>query len=286
MAVDQDRRCWRLLAGLVLAGIASACATTAGPRVVALPDASLRPTFQIDAIADYGVAIATIGAIAERDLGFPPFPLAFHFHADRAALEAALLESGYHPDLARQTARTMDGIGGHRRILLNEGAMARLEWRPRVAMLAHEFAHSVQYELGGGIRGASDQWLREGFAEWFSVKVMERLKAWSLADARRRYQIELRSRRRSGMLRLDDMVTFPQWVALGTQRHRAPYAQAFLAVDFLIERHGVERVIDYFARFARRQDRLGNFLEAFGEDLASFETALLESLAKRGISPD
>lgn len=283
MSVVADRRRRRMWLSLVLAGVASGCATAAGPRIVALPDPSLRPTFQIDAIADYGVAVATIGAIAERELGFAPFPLTYKFYSDRHAMEAALLESGYDPDLARQTARTMDGIGGHRRVLLNEGALARLEWRPRVAVLAHEFAHSIQYELGGGVRGTSDQWVREGFAEWFSVSVMARLRAGSLAQARRRCLADLRARPRSAAPRLEEMVTFPQWVALGARQDRAPYALAFLAVDVLIERHGTGPVIDYFSRFATRQDRDRNFRESFGEDLATFEKALFEDLARRGV---
>lgn len=270
---------WRALPVLLLVAAVSGCATAGGPRIVSWPDPSLRPTFHVDAIADYGVAVATIGAIAERELGFAPFPVSFYFYADRHAMESALLELGYPAELARETARTMDGVGGSRRILLNESAMRTLGWRARVAMLAHEFAHSLQYELGGGTRGTSDQWLREGFAEWFSATVMERLRVWSVAEARRRYRSELRARRRAGLLRLEDMVTFPQWVALGSDRDRAPYALAFLAVDFLIERHGVERVSEYFGRFALRQDRLGNFQAAFGEDVASFEQHLHDRLA-------
>jgi hypothetical protein len=51
----------------------------------------------------------------------------------------------------------------------------------------------------------------------------------------------------------------------------APYAQAFLSVDALIERHGMAAVIRYFALFAASQDRTGNFTAAFGEDLSAFE---------------
>ncbi|MBI2220617.1 MAG: hypothetical protein HYU53_05360 [Acidobacteria bacterium] len=43
-----------------------------------------------------------------------------------------------------------DAVGGYRRVLLNEAAIARQEWPARVASLAHELGHSLQYELGGG----------------------------------------------------------------------------------------------------------------------------------------
>jgi hypothetical protein len=56
--------------------------------------------------------------------------------------------------------------------LLNELRLSNLEWGDRVALLAHEMAHSFQYELGGGRRGTSDQWLREGFADWVAIGVL------------------------------------------------------------------------------------------------------------------
>jgi hypothetical protein len=65
---------------------------------------------------------------------------------------------------------------------------------------------------------------------------------------------------------LAEMSTFPQFVALASRNDVAPYAQAFLAVDALIERHGLPAVIRYFELFAASQDRTGNFTAAFGED--------------------
>ncbi len=260
------------------------CVTSAAPRVLVFPDAAIRPVATVDAIAEYGAAVASVLAVAERDLGFEPFPIVFQFCPDTASFESSLLEAGYDRALARDTSRTMQAVGGYRRIVLNEGALVRQPWPSRVATLAHEVGHSIQYEWGGGERGTSDQWLREGFAEWMSMQVLDRLRGLSMSVARRRYVAVLRrltpSPSRAPLL--EDMVTFRQWVALGKRPDSAQYARAFLSVDFLIERHGLAAVVDYFQRFARSQDRAANFRAAFGEDLASFAVAADERLWPRG----
>jgi hypothetical protein len=70
------------------------------------------------------------------------------------------------------------------------------------------------------------------------------------------------------------MVTFPQWVVLaGKFEQEAFYGHAWMATEFLIERHGVAKVMGYFELFAQSDDRLANFQKAFGEDLSQFEQA-------------
>jgi hypothetical protein len=262
---------------------ATACVSTSRPWLLALPDPAIRPAANIHEIREYGVAAATVLAIFERDLGFKSFPVVFQFCPDAAAFEAALLDSGYDLALARDTARTMQAVGGYRRILLNEAMLAREPWASRIAMLAHELAHSIQYEWGGGQRGTSDQWLREGFAEWTSLQVLARLRVLPLPAARRRY-IEMLRRgtpSRSRAPKLEEMVTFRQWVALGKRPNSTQYAQAFLSVDFLIDRQGLPAVVKYFQSFARSSDRGANFYAAFGEDLASFAAAAAQQLWPR-----
>jgi Protein of unknown function (DUF1570) len=256
--------------------LAAACATARQPRIVSLPNPSVHPVSHIAHVFDNAVAAETIASIFQRDFGFDRFPVVFFFCDDRRALEAALLESGYEPTLARNTAQTMDAIGGHRRVLVNALALTRQPWPGRVASLAHEMAHSLQYEWGGGRRGTSDQWLREGFAEWLSMQVMDRLRALPFQESRRQYRNAIQALKRSDLPRLSQMVTFPEWVEINRRGNRAAYAQAFVAVDFLIERHGLPKVVDYFRRFAESEDRAANFTAAFGEDLQAFEEALRE----------
>jgi hypothetical protein len=258
----------------------SACAVSSDPLLITVPQPGLRAVTRLDHIYDYRTAAATVASVFARDLGFPPFPTTFRFYPHEEAFARALLAVGYDTALAEATARTMTAVGGHRGVLLNDGKFSMLDWPGRVAMLAHEMGHSLQYELGGGRRGASDQWVREGFADWLSVRVLERLGGISMREARRVRQRELRSGR-SGTPRLTELVTFPQWVRASQRHDVAMYALAFLAVDFLLERHGLPAVVDYFERFASSDDRAANFRAAFGEDFDTFEAALKAALSGR-----
>jgi hypothetical protein len=262
----------------LLAAALHGCAAAPPVRILSSDRVKARPVARAAWVGGWDAAMATALDGIHRELGHPRFRVALHLYRDREAFEAALLASGYPVDFARATARTMAAIGGHGRVLVNEGNLSAVPWEGRLALLAHELTHSLQYELGGGHRGTSDQWLREGFAEWVAVRVLERLDAATLERARYDAVAGVRGRARP-LPALDAMATFPQWVALGHGPHAdAVYDLAFAAVDFLIRRHGRERAVRYFELFARSQDRAANFRAAFGEDLPAFEAALSEEL--------
>jgi len=264
---------------LATVAVAVSCAPPLEPRVITVPQPGVEPAGYINDIDDYDVAAATIARLVAEEVGTAPFPVAFRFFPTSQAFEAMLLQVGYDAQLARETAQEMRAVGGYRAVLLNESKLVALSWPDRVALLAHEMTHSLQYELGGGRRGASDQWLREGFADWVSIRVLERLRVQPRGDLRRR-RIEQFRDGGSRTSPLSDMVTFPQWVALSVRSDGSSYLQAFLAVDFLIERHGMRAIVDYFSRFARSDDRPGNFRATFGEDLDAFEKALASRLRR------
>lgn len=252
--------------------LAVACAGTATrPTVIAFPSIEARPAPHIQGIVSYDIALATIGAVFERDFGFPPIQATVYLLGSRAALEHELLAAGYDAPFARDAAARMRAIALHRRVLVNEAELSASSWPARIGTLAHELVHCLQYELAGGRRGTSDQWLREGFAEWVSLDVLQRLGAFSTAASRRYLRDELAASRRSQAPRLEDMLTFRQWVDLAGRRDIAPHVQAVLAVDLLIERHGVPAILGYFERFAAREDPEGHFFATFGQSRDDFE---------------
>lgn len=271
------RLLWRI--SLTIGAVALSCAAPLEPRIVTVPQADVRPARHISDISDYDLAATTIARLVEQEVGIGQIPVAFRFFPTPQAFEAVLLQAGYDAQLARETAQEMRAVAGHRAVLLNESKLVTLSWPDRVALLAHEFTHSLQYELGGGRRGGSDQWLREGFADWVSIRVIERLRAVRRGDLRRQRIEEFREAG-SRISPLSQMVTFRQWVALSARTEGSSYLQAFLAVDFLIERHGMRAIVDYFSRFARSDDRLANFRATFGEDLAAFEKVLTSRLRR------
>jgi hypothetical protein len=260
--------------------VLAACAARL-PEPVTLPQAGVGVPTHIDRIYDYQGALAAVASVFEHELGVAPFPVTVHFYPDVAAFERALVEFGQDAEAARGTAEAMRGVGMHGRVLLNHDAMDRLRWPDRVRMLAHELVHSLQYALTGGIRGTSEQWLREGFAEWVALMTVDRLGGRSLRDLRAQQLAAFRASDRSRAPRLDDMVSFAQWVPLANRRDIVPYSQAFLAVDYLVERHGAPAIIDYFRLFASTRDFRLAFHRAFGEERGAFEAVLDERLGIR-----
>lgn len=261
-------------AALLLSVVVTACAgatTATGPRVVPFPVTGARPVDHIQGVFTDDVALATIGTVFTRDFGFPPVTAAVVFLPNRRHLEQELLAAGYDPAFARDAAERMRAVALHRRVLINHAALSSTTWAARVGTLAHELVHCLQYELAGGRRGTSEQWLREGFAEWIALDLLRRLDGVAAGAARRYLEDELASSRTAEAPRLDDMMTFRQWVDLAGRSGIVPQVQAVMTVDLLIERHGVAAILDYFRRFAEREDPAGNFVAAFGRSRAEFE---------------
>jgi hypothetical protein len=267
---------WRLLAaaGLVLGVSAlSGCAAGAAGHVILLRDLPARPTLSAEWVQSDRAAAAVAMAVMEQELALPRLDVTLHFFPTRQAFQDALGTVGYDPAFAAETAGRMTAIGGFRRVLINSEALSRADGVARAALFAHELTHSLQYELGGGRRGASPQWIREGFADWVSARVLAALDVQRLEAYRDQRLDEFRDGR-PGPPPLGAMTTFPEWVALaGRPDGRAIAAKAFLAVDFLIERAGMARVLEYFAVFARSNNAERAFLRVFGEPLGAFEAA-------------
>lgn len=262
---------------------AAACgASTSGPLVLSIPDVRA-PSVRAGAWIDtYESAVASIAEILERDLRLPAIQASLYFYDDQNAFQRALELDGYEPAFARDAAATLSGIAGYRRVVLNDANLRWLEWPNRVALLAHELTHTVQYEFSRGRRSTSEQWLREGFAEWVEVYVMDVLgfTTWDKARAIALQRVRDAARKQPPPT-FAEMVTYPDWVrTVQRSGEEAVYAQALLAADLLIARHGRDAVVGYFKRFEASEDRLANFRAAFGEDLTAFEVVFRDHLAR------
>ena len=240
------------------------------------PSLTTGPVARAEWVASWPQALASVLDVFVTRLALPRLEVRLVFLPDDATFEGLLREIGYDADLARSTAATMTGIGGHRSVLLNESRMADDGWPARVGLIAHELTHVLQYELGGGVRGASDQWLREGFADWVELRVLAEMGVLEAGP----FRAELIRRTRGGEVPpLNRLATFPDWVVANQRAGRVDlYATAQLAVDLLIERHGVDAVLGYFRRFASSQQREAHFAAAFGQTLAAFDQDFRRSL--------
>jgi hypothetical protein len=253
---------------LMLAGCASA------PRIIPISVTPGQAPPAAERIADYPEAFQAIGVVMSRDLGLPVPRVSLYLYPHRDAFEEGLkAERHMEPGLARDSASFARGVGGPDKILVNEGALVHTPWPERVKFLAHEFTHTIQFDLARGRRGTSEQWLREGYADWVAFRVLDSLRLGRFADERARRVGQVKHAiDRKPFPPLAELSTFPQWVSWRSrQGTEVTYGQAFLAVDLLIERRGHPAAVDYFRRFARVDDRLGNFRAAFGQDLTAFD---------------
>lgn len=259
------------MGSLLFALAAAACSSA--PRVIPLAETAAAPSVAAP-IADYQDAFQAIAGVFMRDLSLPVPRVSLYLYPDRGAFEQGLIaERKMDPALARDSASFARGVGGPDKILVNEAALAKWTWPERTRFLAHEFTHTVQYDMARGRRSTSEQWLREGYAEWVSYRTVDALGLGRYAEWRAMRQRQFASARgRKTLPALGELSTFAQWVSWRTrQGSEVTYNQGFLAVDYLIERTSRQAAIEYFRLFARSDDRSANFRKAFGMELAAFE---------------
>jgi hypothetical protein len=263
-----------LIFALALAG----CAPAARVAPIPEPSGPPKPAARID---DYQDAVQAIGAVLRRDLGLPVPSVSLYLYPDRDAFVRGLgSDLKFEPTLAQDWVSFERGVGGSDKILVNEAGLASAPWPERIRFLAHELTHMIQYDLAGGRRSTSEQWLREGYAEWVSYRVADALglRPYAQLRATRLRQLQnLRDQKAAPVL--SQLSTFPQWLAWrGRQGGEVAFNQVFLAVDFLLERRGNQAAVEYFRLFAQSDDRLAHFRTAFGEDLPAFERELAAHL--------
>jgi hypothetical protein len=135
----------------------------------------------------------------------------------------------------------------------------------------------AQIELAQG-EGRAEQWLAEGMAEWAAFTVLERL---GLDDLAGRQAVAIGHAREHPALRAGRLDLLSLGTPRGfTLRHlkegsRPTYQLAFLMADYLVRRHGFDRLITYFRGFAEGRGRQENFRLAFGQELEEFEQEIL-----------
>lgn len=233
---------------------------------------------------DYESAVRSIAAIMVAELGLPlPRRFTLFIYPTRTEYERGLIRDGHMPQArAAEIAEYSVGLGQHRRLFINDGALRSAPQSASLRIVAHELTHLAQYELSGGRRGSSEQWLREGMADWVTSRTLERLGAGTSLYRRQR---AVRTVARALPALEDDMLDL---VDLGRPlgwetRHlrvggQVTYGLALLLTEELIRRRGFESLIAYFQAFANSDDRFGHFRAAFGLSVEEFEAHALDRL--------
>jgi hypothetical protein len=215
----------------------------------------------------------------EAELGFPRLNAEIHFFSGREGLRGALLSEGHASATAESAVAVMSGMSSAGIVRIDTNAMYRLSWPARIWVLAHELAHVVQYQLSGGRRGSSEQWLREGMAEWVGMAVLERLGRGRVAAGVRKARESLRSRSTTPVPALCSLVPPESWLGPAADNRRL-YDYALVAAADLVKSHGLSSLVAYFRRFATSDDRTANFTLSFSESPEAFEARLDASVRR------
>ena len=245
------------------------------------PSALVKPPHDIAQLSSHEEAIRGIAAILVTDLELP-MPTAFtaYVYSGRQGFERGLVvDANVSPIRAAELSEFAVGIGKRRQLLLNdEGGTARgREW---FRLIAHELAHVSQIEMAQG-EGRAEQWLAEGMAEWVAFNVLQRLELDTVDNRRAMAVAGIRNHAALVAARLDlETLGNPRGFTVRHLREGSlpTYQLAFLMADYLIERDGFPRVVDYFRSFERKQDRHANFRDTFGQTLEQFEQEVLAHL--------
>jgi hypothetical protein len=262
-----------VVVGVVVAMLAAACAKGRVPVATAALRTNTSPATPHSPDGYPAARDAIVDAFEK--LGLPRVDVELVIFRDRRSFEQGLVASGYAPALAR-SASAFSAIGGARAVFVNAAEVDRLDRAGRIQLVAHELVHSLQYRFGNGTRGASEQWLREGFAEWVSYRVAAQLGLASF-DSLRDDLLSALTNAPFGIqpAPFDGLVTFPQWVDAQRKYDVPLYTQAFVAVDLLIETHDVPTVVQYFEQFKTTDDYRRAFADTFGEERAAFDRAFV-----------
>ena len=256
-----------LVALLPLAG----CAVNRSVIPVNLHTSALHVPADADDVRSPEAAVRGIAAIMVRELGLAvPERVTVYVYSGREVFEQGLIrDADIAPTRAAELSDFAVGVGKRRQLLLHDepGMGQGAEW---LRLIAHEMTHVSQIELAQG-EGRAEQWLAEGMAEWVAFSVLERLRLDSLSRRRAIAVAGVRGQAalQAGRLDLDTLGTPRGFTMRHLREGSLPtYQLSFLMTEYLIQRDGFPRLVEYFAATARSRDRRGTFRRAFGQ---SFE---------------
>jgi hypothetical protein len=270
-----------LLTVVALVTVASGCGNGYVVRPLTIDPRPKGPSADSRFDMTHESALRAIARVFVDDLKLPvPERVAIYVYPSRKTYEAGLIEDAHlTPDRAGELSEFAIGVSKRRQLLFNDEAY-RQHGREWLRLVAHELAHVSQFELADG-EGRGEQWLAEGMAEWAAFTVLERLGYDTMVRRRGIARAGIQSHAALLAARLDlDVLGTPRGFTVRHLRDgsRPTYQLAFLMSDYLINRDGLPRVIDYFHSFASASSRKKNFARAFGQPLDGFEQEVRDYL--------
>lgn len=271
----------RWIALAAAAAMVAACASGPYARTTLTFDGRV-PTVGFGDADD--LTVARVAAQLLHDTVGLPFPdgTVVHLYQNQATFAEGLIrDAALDRDDAWDKSRFAGAVATPRGLFFRADHLVSMRLLDRIAIMAHELAHVSQMEMGRGGRFAAAVWIREGHAEWAKFQVLDRLGIRSYADSREEVRRALvRSTTPVAFFpRLDALTNTPDWTAARNRfGSAATYGQAFLAVDWLVERYGADHLHALFRSFAAGTDRGGRWNAVYPTAYAAFVDEFRERL--------
>jgi len=187
------------------------------------------------------------------DLPFPEAIKAYVYVNEATLVDGLITIAGEKRDDAWDRGRFAAGVATRVGIFLRGDYVARMHLVGRAGLLAHELTHVSQAKLREGGKGRAAQWIQEGHADWVKFRVLELLGYRSYAESRDEVVRSVLGAKTPISLfpDLQVLASNTRWTQATNQLGApATYGQAFLAVDWLVERYGRAMLVEYLKRFA------------------------------------
>lgn len=253
------------------------------PQVIPIRYRSGSGTPSIERWSDYSVQAAAIASALARELELPSFEGVLYVYPSHNDFK-----KGFEKELKElsETALSSDvvaalAICSEKKILAYWSSS--VPWIAQVKSLTHEMTHLSHFALGKWTCSRPGHaWLMEGFANWMAFRILEGLSVDTFKASHEDFLHGVREFRiRQEFPSLKQLSPYRDWPDMvQTLGYSGTYQQSFFAVDYLIERKGLDSIVKYFTFFEQSADADKNFKAAFGFEFPDFEIDFSNYLTK------
>jgi hypothetical protein len=254
------------------------------------PRASPPRTLSDDATPDQIIAAAA--SVIRDKLGLP-FSPAYKAYvcADEAAFAEGLLRHLGVRAIGSdwRVVPVAAGIATPVGVFFRGDFLARTPPRRRVQLVAHELAHLCQQDLARNRQDQLPVWMVEGHADWVAYQVLDLL-GLTAFDASRAVVVHSVATAVTPVEHFPDLDTLADHEAWNRSVRSIPatYGQAFLAVEYLIQRSSRAAVVTFMGSAVEADNPRDRWVAAFSMPYREFVDdfrAHLKSLARPATGP-
>jgi len=154
------------------------------------------------------------------------------------------------------------------------------------AFIAHEYTHRVIEQIAGVGSQFNFKWFDEGLAEYLGLQVLARVSARDAQNRRAEQRARVSTSYKQGaLIALDNLTTEAQFARAIERDARLAYAQAGLALDYLITQRGIVSVKQTLGLIGQGRSFADAFRQAYGFGVNDFEKEFFAYAAQLSDAP-